>query len=371
MFIGLSAFAIAPSSFADSCADTIPVVRTHLTGSSTNISLECQNAVNIRRLSYSGVSTQQIYDYLGPCSEAQLNATSSDTWQLVQTQPNVGQWKIYRNGVQENLATIQMQVRSECPLGYRLNLSTFETCHQEYPEGKICPSGSLMNPPDITPQAPVSRENEPNDGQCPAGGLGPLSNGTNRALERDYVGAGAVPLNLSRTFSTSRASLTPNPGGTWRTEYDRALISDELPPSIPLTKATLTRDDGTEILFQKVNGTWTSPTPGAGILTRAEDASGATLKWTFRTPDDEVEEYDPSGKLVAIVDQRGNRIAVSYGPSGVSSITNSLGQSISFTYSSGRRTAATLPSGAQIQRLRAPRVTCSRRAASSVDPIGT
>ena len=172
--------------------------------------------------------------------------------------------------------------------------------------------------------------------------------------ERDYVGAGAFPLEFVRRYNSQFQPTGAHPNPTyvsampkWRGSYDKAVLFNES-PTFPAVDVH--REDGKVIRFELVGGVWTPDADVNLALTQHLDTGGATTGWTVITESDVREEYDAAGRLGSQSDRAGITHTVSYGQGGrIASVVHSFGYRIDFNYDpSDRLTSVSLPGGGTI-----------------------
>ena len=126
------------------------------------------------------------------------------------------------------------------------------------------------------------------------------------------------------------------------------------------------RPDGNQYEYSLVNGAWVGDADVVGTLTdTGMDVSGNPTGWNFVNENDEIEEYDSSGKFIAITNPAGVTQTLTYSCMTVSvscpvatpttvapvsglliTVTDSAGRQLNFTYDgSSRVSTMTDPSG--------------------------
>lgn len=218
------------------------------------------------------------------------------------------------------------------------------------------------------------------------GGTNPIniSSGNKFQLEVDYNGAGLFPLQLERAYNSNQIPSTSLLGratgmhramSNWLHSYDRRVSvgRDNL-------NAEVSRPDGTSIRFAWANGAWKSDTDIQDKLTTVSGSVGASASgWIYLAASSNItEEFDASGRLLRISDNRGNYQYLSYAdgsgglllsklpgkndyeapicnpPSGAPNppsgalqcVTNSAGRALNFVYDSQQRVSQIVdPSG--------------------------
>ena len=247
-------------------------------------------------------------------------------------------------------------------------------------------SDDTPNPYDLTCPMPASSTplEEKNAGQPNSCVGNPINPGTGNKVqeETDYVGQGTYPLVFKRfynkvtpsyftyrydhyqfglpptpsnayAFYTSSRSMLVNylppipiePMATnWRTYYDRTV---EYTPNPMQLGATLARPHGKVYFYTLSGGVWSTDADIVGKLTWTTDAGGAPTGWQYANADDEVENYDATGRLVSIVNKSGLAHTLAYDASKrVSTVADSFGHQLGFAYDgSNRISTLTDPAG--------------------------
>ena len=171
----------------------------------------------------------------------------------------------------------------------------------------------------------------------------PIMPGTGNKLqvETDYVGSGAFPIVYTRTYN-SLATL----GSGWRDSYARSI---KVVKSPLITTPTAIRGDGKAWTFRMVAGYWASDGDVNARLSSAYDYIRGGWGWTLITPDhDEIETYDPSGKLITIQDRSGLTQSLTYSDASsplsiapvaglLIRVTDTFGRQLNFAYDGASR----------------------------------
>ena len=146
-------------------------------------------------------------------------------------------------------------------------------------------------------------------------------------------------------------AAAPNPGMNlikprWTHSYDRKVSSSYL-TGATTGLAVLSRPDGKALRFNLTGGVWAPDRDVADTLVRLSDASGNTTGWvaTIAT-DSSLENYAADGKLMSIVSRAGLTQTLAYSNGLLTSVTDSYGRQLSFTYdASARMISMTDPAG--------------------------
>jgi RHS repeat-associated protein len=240
---------------------------------------------------------------------------------------------------------------------------------------------------DLTCTTPLIALDDKNAGKPDSCVANPINPGTGSKLqeETDYIGPSAYPLVFKRFYNKNTPSffsyrydryqtaIPPSlPGGAllqltfprafilanlnmtapiepmtanWRTYYDRTI---EYLPTATLLGATLARPDGKVYRYTAPSGgVWSTDIDIVGKLTWTTDVNGAPTGWAYTNADDDVENYDATGRLISIVNKSGLAHILAYDASKrVSTVTDSFGHQLGFTYDgSNRISTLTDPAG--------------------------
>jgi len=160
----------------------------------------------------------------------------------------------------------------------------------------------------------------------------------------DYGTAGPNVLSLSRYYNNQTPIFTyaQSLGTQWRTTYDRYTdIAPDYLLGVSPTTIVNERPDGSQLVFVGVNGAYTTDKVNDAILTY----SGST--YTIKFHDDTVETYIAVGKkgaLSSITYRGGYTQTMAYNGSGqLSTVTDSYGRKLTFTYTGSLLTQVTTP----------------------------
>jgi RHS repeat-associated protein len=182
-----------------------------------------------------------------------------------------------------------------------------------------------------------------------------VATGNKYQEERDYVGAGAFPLEYVRRYNSQAQQAYPDTGPRyvsrlpmWRGSYDKAVLFNGQQgfPAVDVY-----REDASAIRFTPVGGVWKPDADVNLTLTQHLDTGGATTGWTVTSENDVREEYDADGRLMSQSDRAGVTHTVNYDASGdrIASVVHSFGDHIDFNYDSyGRLATISLPGGGSV-----------------------
>mgnify|MGYP003362082501 CR=1 FL=1 len=212
--------------------------------------------------------------------------------------------------------------------------------------------GNVSNYPGS--QIPV---NQIDERSCAVGNPCSVGSGLKRQSEVDYVGAGAQPLSLQRTYRSSYL-VAPRKGfgALWMHEWQRRLDFSSYSGTTPLL--TVQRADGSHSNFGPSNGIWLSVDGKGDSLTPLRDGKGVISGWRFAQITMGVtEDFDIAGKLLRVQKANGWATSLTYSdastPSSIApepnlllEVRNAFGQKLSFAYDAQSRiVAVTTPGG--------------------------
>jgi len=189
-----------------------------------------------------------------------------------------------------------------------------------------------------------------------------VTTGNTYAEQDDFVQG---DLSLSRYYNSDPYVRGSHVGMPWLTTYDRSLwfsltsINANGDPQSP-TQADVQRQDGQELIFKKVNGTWRGDSDVGDVLTELDDNNGYVLSWTLFVADTrQYETYSSTGSLLSIGDGTHTLLTLSYTNGTQTSstgsplatgllwqVTDAYGRALSFTYGNPQNiTSVTEPDG--------------------------
>jgi RHS repeat-associated protein len=148
-------------------------------------------------------------------------------------------------------------------------------------------------------------------------------NATYEFVDFSLPGKG-LPVTFTRTYNSQAAAVSGFLGRGWRCEYQTNL---EFPSA---SEVTFVASDGRrETFLASGNGEYTSP---AGVTERLHENQDGSFTLTHL--DQSALEFDPGGRLAALVDRYGNATTFTYDTSGrLATVTGAGGRSLSLTYS--------------------------------------
>ncbi|MBL8342739.1 MAG: RHS repeat protein [Rubrivivax sp.] len=198
------------------------------------------------------------------------------------------------------------------------------------------------------------------DGSCPAANPVLAGIAAKVQTEIDYEGAGAHPLSFTRSFRSHGARPFVEPGAWSHWVHNWARRIDVNPEPGYRGRAFVIRDDASQrIYWSGGSGTWLAQTSGdRNSLTEQRDVTGARTGFQYKLwADDSVEHYDPTGRLLRVVQRNGWTNTLTYSdaatpasiaprPGLLISVRNHFGRELRFTYDAAGRLAELLPPGA-------------------------
>ncbi|WP_249279164.1 RHS repeat-associated core domain-containing protein [Bordetella genomosp. 5] len=147
----------------------------------------------------------------------------------------------------------------------------------------------------------------------------------------DFETQGQARLAFVRYYNSHQATLS-SMGWGWRSNFDRGLQHNNLTVATS-SRLTFMRPDGASYSFSKTStGLW-QPTD---TDVSAKLVSQGTSGWTLTDGNDTVETYTYTGQLTSIKERSGYQQNLVYSADGkLSSVADSFGRSLSFTFEHG------------------------------------
>ncbi len=154
-----------------------------------------------------------------------------------------------------------------------------------------------------------------------------LGTGNKYQYEHDYTSADSFPLRFDRHYN-SDAPTASTLGGYWRSSYDQNIVVNTIGKGPNKTQAAnVYRADGKIYTFTLNNGLWQGDPDVADQLTKTSTG------WRYIKKNNQVEEYDESGKLTKLLDQNGLAQQLDYNAANqLVKISSSFGPSLIFNY---------------------------------------
>jgi YD repeat-containing protein len=188
-----------------------------------------------------------------------------------------------------------------------------------YPNGQFAAGEPLGYYPDPPSSKNVCKEKQAGD---PVG----IGTGIMSCIPENDLPGGALP--FVRNYSTARTPFKRDLGIGWSASYFQRLSIGQVGD---WQLVVVRRPSGQEFSFDRTlpSTTWTTD---ADVDYRLlSDATSATYE--LRTPDDSVEIYDASGRLISITPKSGLGQSLTYdADSQLSDVTDSFGRSLHFTF---------------------------------------
>jgi YD repeat-containing protein len=177
-----------------------------------------------------------------------------------------------------------------------------------------------------------------NDGEAEQCCGNPINQGTGSKfqVEVDLRRSVEKSLELIRYYVSSSPFASPF-GKSWRSNFDKS-IGYFTGGSI--STAVVVRGSNKTFYFNLSGGIWTSDSDVNYRL--SQSVQGAVTYWKLATPENTIETYSVStGKLLSVVDSDGYQVNLSYDgqeiTSRLSSVMDSYGRSLVFTYDASNR----------------------------------
>jgi RHS repeat-associated protein len=147
-------------------------------------------------------------------------------------------------------------------------------------------------------------------------------------------------LNLTRTYSSLRASTDSPFGSGWSSAYTMSLAVDSASGAVQVTQ-----ENGSTTVFSPSGGGYAAPPRVYATLTKNADGT-----WTYIRHQRQRFTFDANGRLSAISDLNGYTTTLSYDGSGqLTTVTDPAGRTLSFTYgSNGKIAKVTDPAGRSV-----------------------
>lgn len=195
---------------------------------------------------------------------------------------------------------------------------------------------------------------------CPVGNPVFPGTGTKAQEEQDFVDTGPHPLSLKRSYRSLQAALVLDGfGKQWMHQWARRLILPS--PTDPVAPLTAIREDGTPIRFEIVNEKWVAVGFKHDSIERKTDGN-VVVGWEYLDVDtDNVEVYDPTGRLLSVTGRNGWAVTLTYSeyrtPPSIApragmliNVRNRFGRSLGFNYDAvGRITKIVRPDSVVVQ----------------------
>lgn len=154
-----------------------------------------------------------------------------------------------------------------------------------------------------------------------------LASGNKIKNEPDYIGAGELPLIVSRQYSAANSSGGIF-GANWSSSLDYKLVV------VSATEVTLYREYGAAYTFtwDSALGRWKDKKPeSVSLLVKNGDGS-----WTLQHEEGTVEQYRSDGKISSLTNRMGVGWQFIYSGSTLTTVQHSSGQRLQFAWSAGK-----------------------------------
>ncbi len=177
-----------------------------------------------------------------------------------------------------------------------------------------------------TPSSPGTAEGDPID----------AGTGNKFQAETDFTGGPSTGLSLVRYYNSADPKSSAF-GAKWRSAWQRSLNVQSSTAAVVATRA-----DGRQYAFWKnAGGVYTSD---ADVTTTLQLTANG---WLLTAPDDSVETYNSSGKLLSVKTRAGQTTTLGYNTSAqLTRVTGPFGHALSFFYNAASRVSQmTAPDG--------------------------
>lgn len=164
-----------------------------------------------------------------------------------------------------------------------------------------------------------------------------------------------IPLDLSRTYSSSGAATNGPLGYGWTDSYGMYLGFEG-------TNVTVVQENGSTVPFYGTSGTYF---PGAGVLATLVKNGDGTYTFT-RDSTHARYVFSSAGRLLEEIDRNGHKTMLSYTGSNLTKVTDPAGRSLTFTYSGAHLVSVSDPMG----HVTTYAYDAAGNLASTVDPLG-
>ena len=181
----------------------------------------------------------------------------------------------------------------------------------------------------------VEEKNVGNPPSCPVGNPVNQTTGNKYQVEIDFkLNAGTMSLSFLRYYN-SHSLNAGQLGSHWRSNFDRKLhifTQGHTTTESNLTIITAYRPDGKHFYFTYQKGVFETD---QDVSDRIEQTAEG---WHYITSNDEIENYDNTGKLLSISNRAGVSQTMSYDDEDrLIGVTDNFGRSLSFTYHENNR----------------------------------
>jgi RHS repeat-associated protein len=147
-----------------------------------------------------------------------------------------------------------------------------------------------------------------------------------------------VPLDLTRTYSSSQAAVDGPFGHGWTDSYDMSLAVDKTTGDV-----TITQEDGSTVTYTpNGSGGFVAPPRVLASLTQNGDGSYTFVRFKSLTQ----YNFNTAGQLISQVDNNGYQTVLGYNGGGqLTTVTDPAGRELTLTYTGAHITKATDPMG--------------------------
>ncbi len=198
-----------------------------------------------------------------------------------------------------------------------------------------CSTSHQLDP--VTDECLAADQGKSEGGTCSVPGLAKGADAINPGVgnhfrhEVDFVGQGVFPLAVERNFNST--------SGDWQFFSEVSYVPGE-------TIVKLVRSDGKKLSFTSDGaGGWASDADIKGALVNFDDGAGNITAWRYTTTNDQIEDYDASGRITKITSLEGLSHTFTYTSNAIT-VTDNLASSLALSLDGeGFTTGFTDPDG--------------------------
>ncbi len=185
---------------------------------------------------------------------------------------------------------------------------------QSQPAGGPVPSGAVYG---------GGSASMPDDCSCGAGEPVNLSTGNFYETDTDIDVIGRGPnLNVTRTYNSLGAATTGPFGYGWSSTLGVNLVESD-----SNTVATITDEQGSQVVFTLDSGSWTAPPRNASTLTQTGSM------WSYSRWDGATFAFNSTGQLTSQSDRNGNTMTFAYNGQGqLATVSDASGRELKITW---------------------------------------
>jgi YD repeat-containing protein len=137
---------------------------------------------------------------------------------------------------------------------------------------------------------------------------------SNSVTDLSVPGSG-IPIDLTRTYDSARASILGPLGYGWTDSYNMSLAAGT--GSLSNTEQVTQENGSVAYFYQNTQGGWTSPARQHATLVY----NSANSTWTFTRNKTSIFTFNSSGQLISETNPNGYTTSLTYGPNGLLKVT--------------------------------------------------